>query len=112
MKIRQLKSGSTLAAAMVLTSMQSHAEIINGHDWVLNLEYRQITPDNPPFSRRIYICDTDIAGNCEGAANWNSLTPEDGWELNSARVRLFDSGTNNLPTPPDGLPFQILSIPS
>ena len=97
---------AVLTSALIASSI-SEAAIINGHDWVLNLEYRQFTPDNPPWSRRLYVCNADIAGNCEDASYWNSLTPDAGWETNMARVRLFDSGTNNLPTPPDGVPGTI-----
>jgi hypothetical protein len=81
----------------------SNAMIINGHDWELNLEYRQLTADNPPFSRHVYVCDTVIPGNCEDIAVWDALTPEAGWEVAVSRVRLFDSGTVTLPTPPAGL---------
>lgn len=93
-----------LLAALIATSPVSHAEFINGHEWVLNLEYRKFTPVNEPISRRVYICDTAIAGNCEDSAAWNTLVAEEGWEVAPARVRLFDSGTNDLPTPPEGVP--------
>ncbi|MGI9284349.1 MAG: VPLPA-CTERM sorting domain-containing protein [Pseudomonadales bacterium] len=107
MKSHKLYLPGALTVALMASSI-TEAEFINGNDWVLNLEYRQFTPDNPPFSRHVYICDTEIAGNCEDSATWNSLTAESGWTLgNGARVRLFDSGTNTSPTPPDGVPSVI-----
>jgi hypothetical protein len=82
----------------------AHAEVIYGHDWVLNFEYRQFTPDNPPISRHVWVCDSTLPGNCENSTAWDALTPEAGWEVAPARVRLMDSGVGILPPPPEGLP--------
>jgi hypothetical protein len=82
----------------------AHAEVINGHDWVLNLEYRQLTDDSPPFSRHVWVCDAELPGNCENSTAWDALSPEAGWEVAPARVRLWDVVVSILPPPPEGLP--------
>lgn len=82
----------------------AHAEVINGHDWVLNFEYRQFTPVNPPISRHVWVCDLTLPGNCEDSAVWDALSPEAGWEVAPARVRLWDVVVAILPPPPEGLP--------
>ena len=41
---------AVLTSALIASSI-SEAAIINGHDWVLNLEYRQFTPDKGKPSR-------------------------------------------------------------
>lgn len=97
----------TLLFGLLGVTGSAHATIINGYDWELNLEYRFFTPANPPFSRRVYVCETSIVGNCEDAARWNALRPETGWERAAARVRLFDSSFVSLPTPPGGVPSVI-----
>ena len=95
------------ALLQLLIQSIAHATVINGHDWVLNLEYRQFTSENPPFSRRVYVCDISIEGNCEDPATWDALTPEPGWERAEARVRLFDAGDSVLLPPSPGVPGSI-----
>lgn len=94
-------------SAIAFASLPARAAVINGHEWELNLEYRQFTPGNPPISRRVYICNTSIAGNCVDYPAWNAQTAEPGWEVAPARVRLFNSGTNALPTTTPGVPAVI-----
>jgi hypothetical protein len=74
--------------------------LVNAASFNLNLEYRQLTDVNPPFSRRVYIC-TD---NCPNAVDWDAQTPDPGWQLAPARVQLFDSADAVLPVPPPGVP--------
>ena len=95
-----------LAISLILlgAGTPAHTEIINGHDWRLNLEYRQITAVNPPFSRYVWVCDVALPGNCEDSTVWDALTPETGWQVAPARVQLMDSYLVNYPPAPDGLP--------
>eukprot|EP00211_Chloroparvula_japonica_P014935 CAMPEP_0119142814 /NCGR_PEP_ID=MMETSP1310-20130426/33336_1 /TAXON_ID=464262 /ORGANISM="Genus nov. species nov., Strain RCC2339" /LENGTH=228 /DNA_ID=CAMNT_0007134387 /DNA_START=129 /DNA_END=815 /DNA_ORIENTATION=- len=97
-----------LSLALFFLAVPARSEIINGHNWTLNLEYRLLTEDDPPFSRQVYVCNTDLAGNCENSTSWDALTPQSGWEVAPARVRLFDSATVVLPAPPAGLPAQLV----
>ncbi|NQX88851.1 MAG: hypothetical protein HRT77_09315 [Halioglobus sp.] len=80
------------------------AEIINGHDWALHLEDRVFSAENPPFSQHARVCDIEISSKCLGAADWDALTPQTGWELLAARVKLWDARVGVLPAPPSDQP--------
>ena len=103
-KLRIVLLPLAVVLGMLGATNATYAEIINGHDWTLNLEYRLITTDNPPFSRQVWVCDIELPDNCENSAAWDALTPEAGWQVAGARVQLMDSSVVVYPPAPDGSP--------
>lgn len=69
-------------------------------------EVRQITADNPPFSRNVYGCVPACT-----VEDFAAVTAPAGFEKASAKLFLPTEATANLPTPPDGVAAGLDLIP-
>jgi hypothetical protein len=68
-------------------------------------EVREVTDDNPPFSRNVYGCP-----ECS-LAQFEAVMPEPGFEKPPAKLFLPSDATTVLPVPPPGVPGGLDLVP-
>ncbi len=70
------------------------------------LEVRELTAENPPFSRNVYVCKPECT-----LEQFEAVTPPQGFEKAPAKLFLPTEVTANLPTAPPGVAQSLDLIP-